>query len=119
MVSAASLLAVLPDVAAGLAQLRCCLMPGACLLLVETSALLTPLNAWRWLRRHGWAEGNLWLLVWALVRNGRSTLTPMHLTSWSGRVVQQPLLDGLLNAWLLYPAGEASGRVEHVAQQRQ
>ena len=99
VVSAASLLHVVPDPAGALAMLWRLVAPGGALLLVETTGQMTFAAAWR--RRSG---RSAWALpLWGLARRGRSVapvIEAFRPTDLVGRD-SVPLLDGLVGAWLL------------------
>ncbi len=107
VVSAASLLAVLPQRAQALEQLWALVAPGGCLLIVETTERL------RWRATLPQLRGHraLGLLLWGLVRDGRSAartiddFLPPDLLTRSFH----PLLAGLLGAWVLRRAPRALG----------
>lgn len=95
VVSAASLLVVLPDPGAGLQRLWQCVRPGGHLLVVEATAGLTLANVRRLRSR---ASSRLVLALWAWMRQGRS-LDPRifdRLPAATAREVA--LLDGLVAA---------------------
>jgi 2-polyprenyl-3-methyl-5-hydroxy-6-metoxy-1,4-benzoquinol methylase len=105
IVSAASLLCVVPDPAGTATSLWAALRPGGSLLVVETASAMTIANARRVApylpRRHRHA-----LHLWALVRQGHA-LDPAildHLPTHDRRTV--PLLHGLIDATLLTKPSE-------------
>jgi SAM-dependent methyltransferase len=108
VVSAASLLAVLPGRQRALEQLWALVSPGGALLVIETTERL------RWRATLGQLRGRgaLGLLLWGLVRNGRSAARELDAFSPTDLHVRSfhPLLDGLLGAWI-YRRGGSLGRV--------
>ena len=106
VVSAASLLAVLKDRAAALEALWQCVAPGGTLLLVETTARMRPGEVLGKLT----GRRALGLLLWALVRRGRSAARDIESfrppTLSSSTFV--PLLGGTLGAWVLVRAPSSS-----------
>ena len=105
VVSAASLLAVLDDPGQGLRDLLACVQPDGHLLLIETTPRMTLAGAWRYLLRHRFGSGGAYLLLWGLVRRGRSVLPDVASTLADhpavAQVQQLDLLDGLLRASLI------------------
>jgi SAM-dependent methyltransferase len=101
VVSAASLLQVLPDRAAGLRQLLAAVAPGGRLLVVETSARMAQASADWW--QPGLATGRgAWILrVWARVRRGRPAVDVAALCPPGYSVQAHPLLGGLVTAWIV------------------
>lgn len=104
VVSAASLLIVLPDAAAGLRELWAGVRPGGSLLVVETTPRLTPRNARALLPN----ERHPALLLWARVRNGRAVDERVFRDLGTPQIRTIPLLEGLVAAWVLEKPG-ASG----------
>ncbi|GAB3130182.1 class I SAM-dependent methyltransferase [Novispirillum itersonii] len=111
VVSAGSLLAVVPDRAAALRQLLARLAPGGQLLLVEPSARMTLRHALRWLvQSGGGAGGGGWLLLWAATRTparvvdraGLDRILSAMAGTW--RLEAVPLLDGMVTAWVISAA---------------
>ncbi|OIR09798.1 malonyl-[acyl-carrier protein] O-methyltransferase [mine drainage metagenome] len=101
VVSAASLLFVLNDKERALHQLLSCLVDGGILLVIETTDLMKPRNAWAWLLQNGFGNRNWILLLWAWTRaNGRS-VTPTDMNISDHRIERTDLLEGLVSAWLL------------------
>lgn len=101
VVSAASLLAVLPDRTQGLHDLLACVAPDGCLLLIETTPKMRWGAAWRWLWRdgkQGKGRGSAWLLLWAYLRRGRLIMDCATPAGW--QVACHPLLGGLVGAWI-------------------
>ena len=99
IVSAASLLAVLPDRRQGIMDLLRCVAPGGSLLLIETTEQMHPRQAVTWLWRQGIQRGNVWLLIWAWVRRGRKILSAEDFDSMNLNVRFTALLDGMLGVW--------------------
>lgn len=105
VVSAASLLAVLPDRAAGLEILWSAVRPGGVLLILEPTQAMTPRNAWRAIA--GGLPGPrpfvLWL--WARARRG-STVEPELVRTLADRenasLETASFLQGMVIAWLLH-----------------
>ena len=99
VVSAASLLAVLPRRREALAMLWRLVRPGGTLLVVETTPRMRPVET----LRHLAGRGAVGLVLWGLARNGRSaaadveSFLPRDLATRSFH----PLLGGLVGAWLL------------------
>lgn len=108
VVSAASLLAVLPDRRIALTQLLSCLTTGGSLLVIEPSSHMTPANAAALQRRSDLGTGAWFLRLWAATRIPQRVVTAeqMVVTGYDTRC--HPLLDGLVNAWMLTP-GSAAG----------
>lgn len=100
VVSAAALLCVVADPAATAAAMWTALRPGGAVLVVETSASMTP-DVVRGLDRSAWStRDRLAIALWANVRRGRA-LDPTRLAAFADAEVSfQPLLHGLVGAWL-------------------
>jgi len=101
IVSATSLLAVLPDRAASLRQLLACVAPGGTLLLVEPDKSMTRDSARSWRAGRTIGRGAFFLDLWAATRNparaiGASTL---DIAGWNR--ARHPLMGGLVNAWTM------------------
>ena len=114
VVSASSLLVVLPDPAMGLWQLLSLVRPGGTLLLLEASERMSFRAACRyWWRQR--RRGSDWpLLLWALVRRKR-TLAPAIFREGPHRVdATLTLVDGMVTAWYLSPARGQSRRTHPV-----
>jgi 2-polyprenyl-3-methyl-5-hydroxy-6-metoxy-1,4-benzoquinol methylase len=109
VVSAASLITVLPRRQEALAMLWRIVRPGGALLVVETMPRMRPVNT----LRHLAGRGAIGLLLWGLARNGRSaaadieSFLPRDLAARSFH----PLLGGLIGAWLFRRAPIALGDV--------
>jgi trans-aconitate methyltransferase len=110
VVTAASLLAVVPDPVLALHQLWSCVAPPGTLLVIETSQQMTPANARRLLATGLDGPGRPFLTLWAHARNGRamprsrfdalSPATPRH----------HPLLAGLVVATTIEKPRVTAGR---------
>jgi ubiquinone/menaquinone biosynthesis C-methylase UbiE len=103
VVSAASLLFVLPDPARAIGQLFRLVAPGGSLLLVETTPAMRPRAAWaRMSGRRGAG-----LLLWGFARRGRSVALTIDAFAHDDlvRSTSHPLLGGLVGAWLLRRRG--------------
>lgn len=102
VVSATSLLAVLDDPAEGLRQLVRLVKPSGILLVIETKALLSPFHAVAYLWHHPRTHGKTRLLLWSLVRHGRSPgADTLQHAPWPKQ--EYSLLGGLVSAWILKP----------------
>lgn len=101
VVSAASLLAVLPDRRSALQALLARVRPGGTLLLIEPSPSMTPASAAAWLARHPAARGATVLRLWAHTRRPQRAVQAhdLHWPGWDAQA--HPLLEGLVQAWLL------------------
>lgn len=101
VVSAASLLMVVPDRAAALDRLLAAVAPGGVCLVVETTAEMTLGGAVSHLVRRGWSDGGWLLLVWAMARGRAEHLTDedFHRPGWI--VTRRDFLDGMVAARLL------------------
>jgi ubiquinone/menaquinone biosynthesis C-methylase UbiE len=101
VVSAASLLNVLPDRRAALIQLLDAVAPGGTLLVVETSDMMASLRAGD--RRRKLALGHrAWVLrLWARARLGTRAVDIEALCPNEYAVQRHALLGGLVNAWLV------------------
>lgn len=103
VVSAASLLVVLDDRAAGLRRLLARVAEGGTLLLVEPDASMTPQAAAALRARLGPALGQgAWVLsLWARTRRPERAIRAedLQVPGWTLR--RDVLLDGLVNAWRL------------------
>lgn len=103
VVSASSLLVVVPDAIAALSQLEALVAPGGSLLIIEASDRMS-----RWRALRAVASGRLgsrshMLLAWAMARSGR-TLPQSVFRHMAGRQTQVPLLDGLAEARVITSA---------------
>ena len=100
VVSAASLLTVLPDRRQALQQLFSHVAPKGQLLIVETSARMTFINALHWCWQRRFPKGFGWLLLWGWVRGGRAVQArELAVPGCQTRCVE--LMDGLVNAWII------------------
>lgn len=99
VVSAASLLAVLPDSQQALRDLLACVAPGGRLLLIETTHRMRLGLALRWLWHNGWGEGGLWLLLWAMVRHGRTIVDEAWVGQLNLTCNYRETLGGMLGIW--------------------
>jgi ubiquinone/menaquinone biosynthesis C-methylase UbiE len=101
VVSAASLLSVLPDQRAALAQLLDAVTPGGTLLVVETSQMMSSAPAG--FRHSSFAMGRrAWVLqLWAHIRRGGVAVDVEPLCPRECTVQCHALLGGLVNAWLV------------------
>jgi SAM-dependent methyltransferase len=97
VVSAASLVFVLPDPAAGLGALWRLVRPGGQLLVIETMPALTLSSALREAR----GTHDAGLVLWGLVRGGRSVAPLLQRFAPPGlsQVAHHPLCGGLVGAW--------------------
>ena len=105
VVSASSLLVVVPDPVTALAQLRSLVAPGGSLLIIEASEQMS-----RWKALRAVASGRMgrrahMLLAWAFARSGRALPNSIFGRGF-GRQITAPLLDGLAVARLI-PAESA------------
>ncbi|MDE2384293.1 MAG: methyltransferase domain-containing protein [Alphaproteobacteria bacterium] len=105
VVSASSLLVVLPDPREGLRLLAQLVKPGGRLLVIEASPQMSRIKAWAMLFSGRLGPGGALLALWAMARAGRA-LPDRLFTSWPGGQSRLPLLDGMANAWLLEVPGE-------------
>lgn len=99
VVSAASLLAVLPDPGAALELLWRQVSAGGVLLIIETTPLMRAERTLRALK----GRRAVGLLMWGLARRGRSaapTVDVFHPEDLASAFFH-PLLEGLLGAWVL------------------
>jgi ubiquinone/menaquinone biosynthesis C-methylase UbiE len=101
VVSAASLLAVVPDVPAAVRQLWEAVRPGGALLVIETTSDMTPAVVRAALRRRH-VEGRAVLRRWAGTRRGRAVDHRHLLELPESSVEHHLLLEGLVAAWILW-----------------
>lgn len=101
VVSAASLLAVLDDPAAGAAILWNGVLPGGYLLLIEPTAAMNAANAQQ-LICTGWLPKKRLsgLKLWSHAREGRAVSADVFTPADAVRIQQVELLDGLVGAWV-------------------
>ena len=100
VVSAASLLFVLPNQAAALDQLWNCVCPGGTLLIVETTQNMTFSEACKVLPNLPRGR-RLALALWAQARNGRAVPASMFEALRGASVTRTPLLHGMVAAWTI------------------
>lgn len=101
VVSAASLLAVLPDRPAALRDLLRLLRPGGTLMLIEPSAMMSPQSVRQYLAGQPGLRDAWVLRLWARTRQPARLVQADDLSVPGFTLVQHPLLGGLVNAWLL------------------
>ena len=101
VVSAASLLAVLPDREAGLRSLWRLLRPGGTLLIIEPTNQMTSENAARAIQNGLPKKRILGLRMWANARQGNIVHPSIYETLGAGSIRFQPLLQGLVGGWIL------------------
>ncbi len=101
VVSAASLLAVLPDREAGLRSRWHLLRPGGTLLIVEPTNQMTSENAARAIKNGLPQKRILGLYMWANARQGNIVDLSIYETLGAGTIRFQPLLQGLVGAWVI------------------
>jgi len=101
VVSAASLLAVLPDREAGLHSLWRLLRPGGTLLIVEPTNQMTSENAARAIQNGLPKKRILGLRMWANARQGNIVAPSIYETLGAKSIRFQPLLQGLVGAWTI------------------
>lgn len=101
VVSAASLLAVLPDREAGLLSLWRLLRPGGTLLIVEPTHQMTSENANRAIKNGIHQKRIAGLRMWANARQGNIVDPSIYETLDAESIHFQPLLQGLVGAWVI------------------
>ena len=99
VVSAASLLFVLPDPGAALQHLWDCVRPGGRLLVIETTEQMTPEGARR-MKSTTRPGRRLALNLWARARSGRAVDQEVFHSLAAHSSERIPLLSGLLHAWV-------------------
>ncbi len=104
VVSAASLLFVVPDPAEALAALWAAVRPDGVLLVVETTTRMTPANARAVLRRVLPGRRTA-LRMWAHTRRGRAIEPSVFDTIDAIRTERHELLDGLVEARIYHRGG--------------
>jgi hypothetical protein len=110
VVSAASLLIVLPEPRAALAQLWECVRPGGTLLVVETTEQMTPERA-RTILPHTRPGRRAALSLWARARSGRA-VDPGLFDGIDARArSDRALLHGLVRAWTFEKPDAAAARL--------
>jgi ubiquinone/menaquinone biosynthesis C-methylase UbiE len=102
VVSAASLLAVLPDREAGLRSLWRLLRPGGTLLIVEPTHQMTSENANRAIQNGLPKKRIAGLRMWANVRQGNIVDPAIYETLGAKSIRFVPLLQGLVGAWVIH-----------------
>ncbi len=101
VVSAASLLAVLPDKVGGIRKLAALLRPGGTLLIIEPASTMTTHSANELIRKGLPGNRTIALRMWANVRQGRTVDPEIVSSIASKRVEFVPLLQGLVSAWII------------------
>lgn len=101
VVSAGSLLVVLPDRQQGLSLLWSCVSNGGTLLLIEPSDRMTMRAAWALQRRRHLGPGAVFLNLWALTRDPGRVIGWDHVRLPGCETRRHELLDGLVNAWVI------------------
>lgn len=101
VVSAASLLAVLPDREAGLRSLWRLLHPDGTLLIVEPTNQMTSENAARAIQNGLPQKRILGLRMWANARQGNIVDPSMYENLGAESIRFVPLLQGLVGAWVI------------------
>lgn len=101
VVSAASLLAVLPDRKAGLHSLWRLLRPGGTLLIVEPTHQMPSQNAIRVIQNGLPKKRIEGLRMWANARQGNIVDPSIYETLGADSIHFQPLLQGLVGAWVI------------------
>ncbi len=97
VVSASSLLVVLPDPAAALKQLRALTNPGGKVLVIEAAREMTRMRAFSMVVSGGLGRRAYMLQLWAMLRGGR-TLDEAVFDQPGLAVKHYPLLGGLVRA---------------------
>jgi trans-aconitate methyltransferase len=100
VVSAASLLIVLPDVRGALARLWACVRPGGALLVIETTPNMTPERA-KSVAPRTRPGRRAALALWARARSGRAIDPAVFDGLDSSSRERHALLEGLVDAWIL------------------
>jgi SAM-dependent methyltransferase len=100
VVSAASLLIVLPDARRALAQLWACVRPGGILLVIETTTHMTPERAKSVAPRTRPGRRTA-LALWARARRGHAIDPTVFDGLDSASRERHALLEGLVDAWIL------------------
>lgn len=104
VVSAASLLAVLPDKEQALKTLWNCVLPKGHLLIIEPTDLMNPANA-RNVIKNGLPKGRTNALkLWSKARANRAVDPNIFDTINAAEIHCLPLLSGLVKAWILTKA---------------
>jgi ubiquinone/menaquinone biosynthesis C-methylase UbiE len=101
VVSAASLLAVLPGRMSGLASLWKALKPGGLLLVIEPTDQMTPANAERFIRKGIYRKRILGLRMWTRARQSNIVDPGIYDTLQAASMRFVPLLHGMVGAWIM------------------
>ena len=112
VVTAASLLAVVPDPVVALQQLWSCVAPLGTLLVIETSQLMTPANARRLLATGLDGPGRPFLTMWAHARNGRAIAPGLFDSLRPATPRHHPVLAGLVVATSIQKPASSSASAE-------
>jgi len=99
VVSAASLLFVVPDPGAAIQQLWDCVRPGGKLLVIETTEQMTQGSVQK-VRNTVQPGRRLALELWARTRNGRAIAAETFSSLSALASTRTPLLGGLVQAWI-------------------
>lgn len=102
VVSAASLLAVLPDPLRGLLALWRGVRPGGALLIIEPTAAMTMANARACIRQGLSGRRIAGLYLWASARQGRAVDPSIYDQLGAAQRHYLSLLQGLVGAWILH-----------------
>ncbi len=100
VVSAASLLAVLPDKAKGLKKLWQAVKPGGYLLIIEPTSLMNRKNANKLIKSGLGGKRVSGLKLWARARENRTIIPDIFEQIDSAERKQLELLNGLVGAWI-------------------
>lgn len=100
VVSAASLLAVLPDREKGLCSLWSAVRPGGYLLIIEPTDQMTSRNAEKLIQNGLPRKRIQGLRMWATARQG-NIVNPAMFETLGAEVTFTPLLHGLVGAWVI------------------
>ena len=100
VVSASSLLVVLPDPAAALRQLASLTKPGGRVLVIEASSKMSRLRALSVIQSGRLGHRAYMLLAWAAFRSGR-TLAAAAFDQPGIRASKYPILHDLADAWIV------------------
>ena len=101
VISAASLLAVLPEREAGLQSLWHLVRPGGFLLVIEPTRQMTSENASRAIQNGLPKKRILGLRIWANARQGNIVDAAIYETLRTETIRFMPLLQGLVGAWVI------------------
>lgn len=103
VVSASSLLAVMDNMESAMEKMLRALKPGGTLLIIETNSHMKFQTAFTAFKRRIMDISELGLIIWGLVRDGRSPaiefLNQHHFNNCE--VKRHLLLDGLVEAWVI------------------